>query len=146
MKLIRYQYPQSHTKSTSAFDHLFDLSGSSFDRFSSMFDDFFAIGSSGFSPLAADLYEDDANHYLRSELPGLKKGDVDIELENGVLVISSAKSDKADHSESRAHFQRSIALPDGVDAEKITASLQDGVLTVTMPKAAAAVARQITIE
>jgi HSP20 family protein len=142
MKLIRYEYPQS--PAASAFNRLYDLGGSSFDRVGSLFDDIFAAAP-GFSQPAADLYEDEHHFFARFELPGLKKDEVDVELENSVLTVSNVKSEKTDKSESRASFQRSISVPDGVDLVKVTAALQDGVLTVTMPKAEARKPRQITV-
>ncbi|HKK18438.1 MAG TPA: Hsp20/alpha crystallin family protein [Opitutales bacterium] len=143
MKLIRYEYPQSPT--ASAFNRLFDLGGSSFDRFGSLLDDFFA-GTSGFTQPAADLYEDEHNYYARFELPGLKKDDIDLELENSVLTISSVNVEKSEESESRASFQRSISVPDGVELDSVSAELKDGVLTVTLPKAEARKPRQISVK
>lgn len=132
MKLIRYEYPQS--PAASAFNRLFDLSGSSIDRFGSLFDEFLGANA-GFSQPAADLYEDEQNYYARFELPGLKKDEVDLELENSVLTVSSAKTEKSASEESHASFQRSISVPDGVKLESVSAALEDGILTVTMPKA-----------
>jgi len=143
MKLIRYEYPQS--PAASAFNRLFDLGGSSIDRFGSMFDDFFA-GTTGFNQPAADLYEDEHNYYARFELPGLKKDDVDLELENSVLTISSVENKKTKDAEEHISFQRSISVPDGVDLDGVSAGLEAGVLTVTMPKAEAGKPRQITVK
>jgi len=143
MKLIRYEYPQS--PAASAFNRLFDLGGSSIDRFGSMFDDFFA-GTTGFNQPAADLYEDEHNYYARFELPGLKKDDVDLELENSVLTISSVENKKTKDAEEHISFQRSISVPDGVDLDGVSAGLEAGVLTVTMPKAEARKPRQITVK
>lgn len=143
MKLIRYEYPQSPT--VSAFNRLFDLGGSSMDRFGSIFDDFFA-NTVGSNQPAADLYEDAQNYYARFELPGLKKDEVDLELENSVLTISSAAKRESDQSAVHTSFQRSISVPDGVDLDQVSAQLEDGVLTVTMPKAEARKPRQIAVK
>lgn len=142
MKLIRYEYPQS--PAASAFNRLFDLSGPSMDRVGSMFDDFFS-NAAGLNQPPVDLYEDEHSYYARFELPGLKKDEVDLELENSVLTISSADKETSEDSEVRADFQRSISVPDGVELGKVSASLEDGVLTVTMPKAEARKPRQITV-
>lgn len=142
MKLIRYEYPQS--PAASAFNRLFDAGDSSLDRFSSIFDDFFA-GTAGFNQPAADLYEDEQNFYARFELPGLKKEQIDLELENSVLTISSAKTEKGAESESRASFQRSVSVPDGVNLKAVSAALEDGVLTVTLPKADEVKPRKIKV-
>ena len=142
MKLIRYEYPQS--PAASAFNRLFDLGGSSFDRFGSLLDDFF-YNESGFTQPAADLYEDEHNFYARFELPGLKKNQIDLELENSVLTICSATTEKSEESESRTSFQRSISVPDGVNLDGVNAALEDGILTVTMPKAEARKPLQISV-
>lgn len=143
MKLVRYEYPQ--TPASSAFNRLFDLGGSSLDRFGSIFDDFFG-GTTGFNQPAADLYEDEQNYYARFELPGLKKDQVDLELENSVLTISSVEDKKTKDVEQHISFQRSISVPDGVALDRVSAGLEDGVLTVTMPKAEARKPRQITVK
>lgn len=143
MKLIRYTYPQSPAAST--FNRLFDISGSSLDRFSSIFDDFFAAAP-GFNQPAADLFEDEQHFYVRFELPGLKKDEIDLELENSVLTISSAKTENDTWAESRMSFERSISVPDGVDLQSVSAALEDGILTVTMPKAEARKPLQISVK
>lgn len=142
MKLIRYEYPQS--PAASAFNRLFNLGDSSWERFGSIFDDIFATAP-GMNQPAADLYEDEHKYYARFELPGVKKNQIDLELENSVLTISSAQSEKTAESESRISFQRSISVPDGVNLEALSASLEDGILTVTMPKAEARKPLQISI-
>ena len=143
MKLIRYEYPQS--PAGSAFNRLFDLGGSSIDRFGSLFDEFFGADRA-FAQPAVDLYEDEHNYYARFELPGLKKDEVDLELENSVLTISSVKVDKSSDAESRVSFQRSISVPDGVKLETVSAGLEDGILTVTMPKAEERKPLQISVK
>ncbi|WP_269522806.1 Hsp20/alpha crystallin family protein [Coraliomargarita parva] len=143
MKLIRYEYPQA--PATSAFNRLFDLGAPSFQRFGNLFDDFFG-SNAGFGQPSADLYEDDHNYYVRMELPGVKKDTIDLELENAVLTISSAHEAKDKDTEESYSFQRSISVPDGVEVGKVTAAYEDGILTITMPKAEARKPRQITIK
>lgn len=143
MKLIRYEYPQ--TPAASAFNRLFDLGGASLDRFGSMFDEFLA-GAAGSQHPAADLFEDADHFYARFELPGFKKDQIDLELENAVLTIRSAHEEKSASGETRRSFQRSISVPDGVALDKVAAKLEDGVLTVTMPKAEARKPRQIEVK
>jgi len=143
MKLIRYEYPQS--PASSAFDRLFGTGASSLERFGSLLDDFFGP-SVGFRQPAVDLYEDDHNYYARLELPGVKKGDIDIELENAVLTVSSAREEKSDEGRQVQSFQRSISVPDGVDAEKVSAKLDAGVLTISMPKQETRKPRQISVK
>ncbi len=142
MKLIRYAYPQ--TQGSSAFNRLFDLGAPAMGRFGSIFDEFLGA-EAGFNQPAVDLYEDEHNYHARFELPGVNKDSIDLELENSVLTIRSHEESKEDSALSRTRFERSISVPDGVDLAKVSASMKDGILTVTMPKAEASKPRQITV-
>lgn len=143
MKLIRYEYPQA--PAIGAFNRLFDLGAPSIERFGSLFDDFFGAQASAAHP-AVDLFEDDHSYYARLELPGVKKDSIDIELENSVLTISREVAKKSKAGEANYSFSRSIAVPDGVDLEKVEANYQDGVLTVALPKEEARKPRQISVK
>jgi HSP20 family protein len=89
-----------------------------------------------------ELVDCDTEYCVTAELPGLTPEHVDIRLSDGMLTIRGEKSEetrdeKADCllSERRyGAFQRSLRLPAGVDPEKITARLAQGVLSVTLPK------------
>jgi HSP20 family protein len=91
---------------------------------------------------AMDLVEEDEHYVLRADLPGMKEGDVNIELENNVLSVSgerkheSTDKGKGFYRMERASgsFSRSLTLPEGVDAEAIAASFEDGVLELRIPK------------
>ncbi len=92
---------------------------------------------------------------LTAELPGMKREDVEIELENNVLTIRGRKEDRREGSEDRRYhvwerrygaFQRSFSLPRTVAADQIAANFDNGVLRVRMPKAAEAKGRRIEIE
>jgi HSP20 family protein len=91
---------------------------------------------------------------LTAELPGMKHDQVEIELENNVLTIRGSREERREAGEERRYhvwerrtgsFQRSFSLPRTVRADAITASFQDGILTVTMPKAPEAQGRRIEI-
>jgi len=92
---------------------------------------------------------------LRADLPGLRKEDVSVEIEDGILTISGERSaedvedrDGYYHSErSYGQFQRSLALPEGVSGDACDATFKDGVLEVTipMPKQAERSARKVQI-
>ena len=84
--------------------------------------------------LAADIHEDQDNYYARFELPGVKKEDVKIELSNNLLTVSAEKKEKRGDEESSYSLTRSISVPDTVKADAIGAKLEDGILTVTLPK------------
>ena len=89
-----------------------------------------------------DLVEEDERYVLRADLPGVKEDDVNIELENNVLTVSgerkheSTDKGKGFYRVERASgsFSRTLTLPEGVDAEAIAASFEDGVLELRIPK------------
>jgi HSP20 family protein len=101
-----------------------------------------------------DLVETDDHFVLRADLPGLTDGDVAIELEDNVLTVSGER--KAEHEEknegfyrmerSFGQFRRSLTLPDGVDAEKIAATFDKGVLEVRIPKPEERKPRRVAIQ
>ncbi len=91
---------------------------------------------------AMDLVETDADFVLRADLPGLNEGDVNIEVEDNVLTISGER--KAEHEERKegyyrverasGSFSRSLTLPEPVDPESVSASFDNGVLEIRIPK------------
>jgi HSP20 family protein len=91
---------------------------------------------------AMDLVETDDHLVLRGDLPGMTEDDVDIEIKDNVLTVSGER--RAEHEDrgegyhrvERAFgsFSRSLALPQGVDAETIEAKFENGVLEVLVPK------------
>ncbi|MBE2284312.1 MAG: Hsp20/alpha crystallin family protein [Prosthecobacter sp.] len=85
--------------------------------------------------LAVDVHEDKDNYYASFEVPGVKKDDVKIELNNGLLTVSAEKREKNGDNESSFSLTRSVSVPDGVSADGIAAKLEDGILNVTLPKA-----------
>ena len=143
MKLIRYTYPQS--QASRAFNRLFELGAPNMERAGSIFDDIFG-GEAGIKAPAVDLYEDEHNSYACFEIPGIPKDKVDLEMENAVLTIRGRDSGDESAEVSHNRFERSIRVPEDVDPEKVSASMQDGVLTVTMPKAEKRKPKQITVE
>ena len=124
MKLIRYDYPA--LPSFRDFDRLFTEFWGGAPRMG-------ALNSLGASEIPADLYEDDANLYARFELPGFKKSELAIGLENSVLTLSAERK-AAKEGDEELSLSRSLTLPDGIDAEKVSAKYEDGLLTVTLPK------------
>ncbi len=96
---------------------------------------------------AVDLAEKEGEYEITAELPGLDEKDVEVRLANGALTISGEKKaereekDKDYHFSERRYgsFKRSFRVPDGVDADKIEASFEKGVLKVKLPKSAQAV-------
>ena len=99
-----------------------------------------------------NLYDTGASLLLTAEVPGLTAKDVQIQLENDVLTVSGERKVQVPqgynaHRRERgsASFTRSFNLPVKVDAEKVTATLKDGLLNLEMPKVPVAQPRQIAI-
>lgn len=105
-----------------------------------------------FSP-AIDVVENGNDTLLMAELPGVNKEDVKIALENDVLTISGSRKSNAlpekaqwVRSEIRTgDFSRSVRLPKGIDAGKISAEITNGVLKIVLPKADEVKPREIRI-
>ncbi len=131
--------------------------GSELDR---LFDSFFSVPFTRAGAVAAwtpavDVKETEDAVLLSTELPGLTSKDVKVTVEDGVLSISGEKKqevneggENGDHwfTERRyGSFERSFTLPRGVNAAKVAAKFENGVLTVELPKAAEAKAREIVI-
>lgn len=103
---------------------------------------------------AVDVYEDAEALKLHAELPGLKKEEVKIQVHEGVLTLrgerkleSEEKKDNYFRVERRyGSFLRSFSLPNTVDAEKIRATMKDGVLELVIPKKAEAKPKEIQVE
>ena len=138
MKLIRYEYP-----APTDFERLFGALFPARTRLGNVFDTLLNGGLAG-TP-AADLYEDADNYHVKVELPGVRKEDIRVELENAVLTLSATRVEKGKDGESSAEFSRSLAVPEGVDPGKVQAAYENGVLTVTLPKAEGRKPRQITV-
>jgi len=104
-------------------------------------------------PPAVDISETKDAYLVAVELPGVKADELEITFEDGLLTIqgerhsaSYADGEKAHRVERRyGAFRRSITLPSHVEADKIEASAQDGVLQVLVPKAEEAQAKHITV-
>lgn len=102
-----------------------------------------------------DIFEN-TNHeiVLRAELPGLKREDIDIRVENHTLTLSGERKQEKDIKKESYHrversygsFSRSFSLPNTVDTEKVSASFADGVLTVTLPTREEAKPRQVQVQ
>jgi HSP20 family protein len=95
---------------------------------------------------AVDMVEKDKEYELTAELPGMDEKDIELKIGNGMLTIKGEKQEQREEkkkdfflSERRyGSFHRSFRLPEGVDADKIAATVKKGILTVTLPKTAEA--------
>jgi HSP20 family protein len=103
---------------------------------------------------AVDVHDGKDTVTVKAELPGVKKEDIDISLQDGVLTLSGERKGGRDEKNGGAtrserwfgRFERSISLPYPVDAKTIKATYTDGVLTIELAKAEEAKPKQIKIE
>ena len=102
---------------------------------------------------AVDIFEKGDNLVIRAEVPGVEKEDIDVSVEDNRLVIKGERKREREFDEENAYrlersfggFVRSFVLPKTVDAGRINASYNNGVLEVTLPKAETAKPRRIEI-
>ncbi|WP_373072338.1 Hsp20/alpha crystallin family protein [Sulfurimonas sp.] len=95
----------------------------------------------GFTP-AMNTREGEFAYHIDVDLPGVKKDDIKVDIKDNVLTISGERTLKSEVKEedyykietSFGKFQRSFTLPDSIDTESITASAEDGVLEIVIPK------------
>jgi HSP20 family protein len=152
MSIIRYQTP-SLSASLTPFARLSSTFQEDVDR---LFDlPFFGRESRATAGAAAlDVYQDKDQFIVKAELPGLKKEDIAISLHEGVLTLAGERRQEKEHDEKNCvrnerwfgRFERTVNLPAPVDATRVAATYEDGVLTVTLPKAEQAKPRQIEIQ
>jgi len=105
---------------------------------------------------SADISETDKEFLIRAELPAVKKEDVQVTIDAGVITIQGERKQEKEEKNEKQHrverfygsFTRSFSLPDSVNIEAIRCESKDGVLTVHLPKAVAEKpqAKQIKVE
>jgi len=101
-----------------------------------------------------DISEDDRGYLLKADLPEMKKDDVRVTVEDGVLSVSGErKCEKEDHKRkfhrierSFGNFRRSFTLPEDADSTKVTAEFRDGVLKVHLPTTPIARSKAIEVK
>jgi HSP20 family protein len=135
-RLIRYTYPRSAYFNRSAVGGLETEISRLFD---SALADFAPVARSPRFPV--DLYADKDNTYVRAELPGVAREAINLEIADGSLTISATRKE----NEESFELTRTIALPDSVSADQVTAAYSNGILTVTLPKQEQAKPRKIDI-
>jgi HSP20 family protein len=124
-------------------------------RLNSIFNDFVGpdTSSASFVP-AVDVYEDPEKLVLKLEIPGVKQDDMDIRLENQTLVIRGERKFESNEKAENFHrierrfgsFVRTFTLPQTVDAESVAATMDAGVLTISLTKKAEAQPKQIKVQ
>lgn len=107
---------------------------------------------SGWTP-ALDLYEDKDNYYLRAELPGMKREEIELSLHDDCLSLFGERKHEEKHKDAEVYraerffgrFQRTVTLPGPVAVDKVKAQYQDGLLMVTLPKTEEAKPKHIDV-
>lgn len=102
---------------------------------------------------AVDIFETDDAILLKVEVPGIGKEQVSIEVKDGMLTLSGERKFEKEVNEEQYHrversygaFHRTFTLPSSVDADRVEASLRDGVLEIRLPKREEAKPRQIAV-
>ncbi len=111
-----------------------------------------AAGGTATLAMPMDLYRSGDHFVLHCDLAGIDPGSVQVDVEDRVLTIRAERSARTDadvqwvrRERATGTFERRLTLGDGLDLDKITATCQDGVLTLTIPVAEAARPRRIEI-
>jgi HSP20 family protein len=152
MNLIRYQTPD--TSGWRSLDRWANLR----DEINTLFEGPFWPNTgrqaqlfNGWTP-ALDLYQTNDDVVAVIEIPGMRKEDIEISLQDGVLTIAGERKGETVDGDNNARterfvgkFRRSVSLPTRVDVNKVNANYKDGILTVTLQKAEEVKPKQIQV-
>ena len=130
MRLVRYTYPDQRSFAPAS-------PWAGFDRFFS--------ANYADSAFTAEVEEDNDSLVVRADLPGVAKENLSLELTGDLLTIAATRKARSGDAREDVTYRRTLRIVDGVQADKVTATLENGVLTVTLPKAEALKPRQIAI-
>jgi HSP20 family protein len=131
-----------------------ELAGMEIDRLNRMFADFYGNAFEQAWVPPVDIYEtDDHEVVLKAELPDLKRENINLTFENGVLTIKGERKPDTEIGRETYHrnerhfgaFSRSFTLPNTIDPARINAAYKDGVLTVRLPQREEAKPKQINV-
>jgi HSP20 family protein len=111
-----------------------------------------ALTTTSFAP-PVDVYEDEHTVTLKIEVPGIDEKDIDVRIENNVLTVHGERKFEKEEKEENfrrverqyGSFTRTFTLPTTVDAEKVSANYDKGILKVVLPKKAEAKPKQIKV-
>jgi HSP20 family protein len=149
MRIVRYSYPNFRQPALSAgfsrapwtsleteIDRLFDTALGNF-----------AGNDAGSARFPVNVYEDEGHTYVRAELPGVNREEVNVEIVDGYLNIAATRKTPASEGkpEESVSLRRSLELPEQVQADQISAAYENGVLTVTLPKREDTKPRKISV-
>ena len=154
MNIVRYTYPSYRRLATLPGR----LSRSPWSGLEGEIDRLFAAalpdtaGAFSGPNFPVDLYEDENSAYVRAELPGVNRDEINVEMVDDYLTITAVRKSptkgdaKAETPEEQSFsFSRSVSIPDAVQADKVTAAYENGVLTVTLPRREEAKPKKVTV-
>lgn len=98
-----------------------------------------------------DIYENDDEILLHAEMPGVKKDDITVNIDNGTLTLSGARHMSSEgvgewEEFGNIEYERAFSVPQTIDVNKVNAELKDGILALHLPKSEAAKPRQVEIK
>jgi HSP20 family protein len=152
MRVVRYNFPSFRNPVAT----LGNFSRSPWSGLESEIDRLFetALGSladpASSTRFPVDIYEDKDNTYVRAELPGINRSDINVEMVEDYLTISGTRKTSSGkqgdgEAEQSVSFSRSVTIPEQVQSDKVTANYENGVLTVTLPKREEAKPKKVTV-
>ncbi|MEO7415312.1 MAG: Hsp20/alpha crystallin family protein [Opitutaceae bacterium] len=150
MRIVRYSYPNSRAR---AFGPAF--SRTPWSGFETEIDRLFETALGDFAGnrtdptgFPVDLFENKDHTHVRAELPGVNRENINVEIVDGFLTITATRKTPAEgdaRSENSFPMSRSLELPEEVQADKISAAYENGILTVTLPKREESKPRKISV-
>jgi HSP20 family protein len=92
-----------------------------------------------------DIQEDKENTYVRAELPGVARDSISVEFVDGTLTLQASRKAAPGEGETPVTFNRQVSIPDDIQADKVSAAYENGVLTVTLPRREETKPRKINV-
>ena len=111
------------------------------------------LAASDWTP-AVDIREEEQRYVIHADVPGVKPGDIEVKMDDGVLSIKGKRqSESSEEREGyrrvervRGSFSRRFSMPDNADADAVSARSKDGVLEIVIPKQAKVLPKRIKVE
>ena len=134
------------TNTFDLLDKFFEFGLNGADKARNFLNPVFQQGDAFETVYQVKLHEDDDNYHAELDLPGVKKKDVQIEIDEGNLIINASRKDPfSNDDEKLIKYKRTLRLGKQVDSTSISATLEDGVLQIKLPKMKKAKSRTVKI-
>ena len=138
MRIINYTYPYSRSPYSGLENEINRLFGSALA-------DLAATARAGHPRFPVDLFEDKDNVYVRAGIPGVTREDISVEIVDGTLNIQATRKQPSADGAEPVSFSRSLSVPEEIQADKVAAAYENGVLTVTLPRREEAKPKKVTV-